>query len=691
MDIRSIIDSDSSGPVPGRSTSNQQPEQRLDPQQHAQSPHNAYDGRPAAYNGRRETRPPQPPPLQPLAHNDLRSSSSSLYNSVPSPYHQPPSSASGNIQYPFPQHPSQSPTHSFHPPPHPQRESAIPSIDTRNQVYGHSTQLPQTPTTTTPVSSHSYSYQQRPPSSHSVSTPISGKHQVSSLLSSSPQAQNTQVRGPSQTHINQQYLSQPGTPLGPPSTYGRPSMGLRRESSGPYDHRRSHSSGSFGQQSGSAPSPSTEIPGSSGAPPLPYSSRQSPATPQAYGTPNTRERSMSVSPKTRIPSQPSIEVPNWWTDQTRSLDCQVTPAKRKMEQARPDDGGSFAQTPDHRQPRTSSIGVNSMLNAPIVNEEDKELKDSPTPARQSTNSLAHIITESTHETHIQRQQGQPPPPQTPTSAPGFNHVPETSRPVSRDMATSGSSSATFFGQQPQTPQAPSGRQSPIPVTPAEILVSTPTSVAPASNAPQNPAMQTPIKTNTAVSPLRSVRKRHRPQEIPIFAQSARKVGRGASGNPLLLSKRQLPGKLNPAVKREPAELKKSSPGPAQPIKEEINGHAIPSNDVPLLPTQPQLGDRGPLGPWEPSFLNIITYDEVTRRISDFLFQEVVQRDDVGASPAGATPGPDAVLEIEAKIGHLIDKNTNDRLRLPVMTECVLDKRDPNLRIQFQSSMTDVSH
>lgn len=148
----------------------------------------------------------------------------------------------------------------------------------------------------------------------------------------------------------------------------------------------------------------------------------------------------------------------------------------------------------------------------------------------------------------------------------------------------------------------------------------------------------------------------------------------------------------PVVKQEPTDLKKlPSQGPIPPVKEEPNGHAILSNDVSLPPTQPQLGDRGPLGPWEPSFLNLITYDEVTRRISDFLFQEVVLRDDVGTGPAGGAPGPDAVLEIEAKIGHLIDKNTNDRLRLPVMSECVLDKRNPDLRIQFQSSMTEVSH
>lgn len=74
-------------------------------------------------------------------------------------------------------------------------------------------------------------------------------------------------------------------------------------------------------------------------------------------------------------------------------------------------------------------------------------------------------------------------------------------------------------------------------------------------------------------------------------------------------------------------------------------------------------------------------DENVRRMCDFLFNEVVRRDDVGAG---------ARLEIEAKIGQFIDKNTNERLRLPVITECILSNRDPGLRITFQSSMTEVS-
>lgn len=78
---------------------------------------------------------------------------------------------------------------------------------------------------------------------------------------------------------------------------------------------------------------------------------------------------------------------------------------------------------------------------------------------------------------------------------------------------------------------------------------------------------------------------------------------------------------------------------------------------------------------------MIPSEEIIRTISDFLFDEVVRREDVGAG---------AVLEIEAKLGQLIDKNTNERLRLPVTSECILSPRVTGLKITFKSSMTEVS-
>lgn len=58
---------------------------------------------------------------------------------------------------------------------------------------------------------------------------------------------------------------------------------------------------------------------------------------------------------------------------------------------------------------------------------------------------------------------------------------------------------------------------------------------------------------------------------------------------------------------------------------------------------------------EPSITNILPSEELTRVISDFIF--------VNLNEEGLEN-----LEIEAKLGRIIDVNTNDRIRLPVQTE-----------------------
>ena len=58
---------------------------------------------------------------------------------------------------------------------------------------------------------------------------------------------------------------------------------------------------------------------------------------------------------------------------------------------------------------------------------------------------------------------------------------------------------------------------------------------------------------------------------------------------------------------------------------------------------------------EPSITNILPSEELTRFISDFIF--------LNLNEEGVEN-----LEIEAKLGRIIDVNTNDRIRLPVETE-----------------------
>ena len=107
---------------------------------------------------------------------------------------------------------------------------------------------------------------------------------------------------------------------------------------------------------------------------------------------------------------------------------------------------------------------------------------------------------------------------------------------------------------------------------------------------------------------------------------------------------------------------------------------------------PPLADAlvGGLPLLEPSIVNTTPFEEVTRMIADFLFENVVMEQSIGVAATGeAATG--AVFEIEAKLGQIIDQRTNDRLSLPVMTETILSHADPNIRTKFQSSMTERQH
>lgn len=202
-------------------------------------------------------------------------------------------------------------------------------------------------------------------------------------------------------------------------------------------------------------------------------------------------------------------------------------------------------------------------------------------------------------------------------------------------------------------------------------------------------------TAAASSPEQPSRKRPRHDEPPIFARKA------SRGNPLLPNKRPSAPKSATVVKQdlllkqEPMEAKPpaaliSSLTAVKDVTNGNNGNAVSSHDIPLPKGQPELGDHGPLGPWESSILGtVIPYEDLTRTISDWLFQQVVAREDVGTGPAGGGPGLGAILEIEAKIGQIIDLNRGERLRLPVLTECVISQSDPSIRTKFESSMTEV--
>jgi hypothetical protein len=99
-----------------------------------------------------------------------------------------------------------------------------------------------------------------------------------------------------------------------------------------------------------------------------------------------------------------------------------------------------------------------------------------------------------------------------------------------------------------------------------------------------------------------------------------------------------------------------------------------------------------LGPWEPSITGFIPHEEITKALCDFLFQHVVMRNDVNAGVAGSTAvGQGTIIEVEAKLGHIIDMDSRDRIHLPILTESVINKENGRFRTSFESKMTVVSH
>lgn len=75
-------------------------------------------------------------------------------------------------------------------------------------------------------------------------------------------------------------------------------------------------------------------------------------------------------------------------------------------------------------------------------------------------------------------------------------------------------------------------------------------------------------------------------------------------------------------------------------------------------------------------------EEIAKSVADFLFIHVINNEDIQEITSRKIN-----FEIEAKLGTLIDKDTNLRVEKGVRTECIL--RD-NGRTAFKSSMNEVS-
>ncbi|KAI1272332.1 CYTH-like domain-containing protein [Xylaria sp. FL0933] len=559
---------------------------------HHPSPGGPYSGRPSV------------PPLQPLAPHDMRSPSSASL-SGPSPYRQTPTSSvsiSSNAGYPFPpQQPPASPgqRHQYGPPNYsrdsyssqpgagPQGSISYPPGPQQQQQQQHQppqqhqTQpIPQTPPVGTPGGSHQYLHQ-RSLSIHSTPTPTSahGQHPpYPPYGQSSPIA----IHHPPPAHLDQQHhrhqSPQPVTPLGPPmSAHPRQSPAANyQQPPSPYQQRMPSASASYQQaiKTSPPPPPPASIPrmpsgGHSAYDAVGESQRRS----QSQQARSERERSLSVSPKTRVPSLPSS------TGQPASNE----------------------QDPFHSQQRLQP-------HPPPGSVPNMDSQRDMTPAKRKLDDR------DLRPDEVENPRQPPPPPKMN----GNHHL-------------------------------PSQRSSTSPTMP------------------------------------RTRRITH--SGAPIWAQSGRKRALGASRNFSLkhhgTSGPGATASVNGAHP-EPGSMMRAEHASRHTSPEVARSNTLGKEDPGQVAAKSSSTFGGQPFPWEPTIEASRPIDVMSRAVADFFVFNVLR----GPNPAELR-SRGAQFEIEAKLGTIIDKSTNDRIELGIqMGECIIGE---GARIAFRSSMTENQH
>ncbi|KAF4454032.1 mRNA-capping enzyme subunit beta [Fusarium austroafricanum] len=175
----------------------------------------------------------------------------------------------------------------------------------------------------------------------------------------------------------------------------------------------------------------------------------------------------------------------------------------------------------------------------------------------------------------------------------------------------------------------------------------------------------------APAPAALLKKRRRYSQAPIWAQDSRKLG-GMPANANFVLQKRVHSHLN--GKHENAR-------PSRHASPEANRAVNPLPQPHAPPVEP--GPQEILGQWEPSITGVKPFEETSRQLADFLFMKVLDTPDMGEISSRGIQ-----FEIEAKLGTLIDKDTNQRIDRGLASECVL--MDSN-RVAFKSSMTEAAH
>ncbi|KAG6334694.1 hypothetical protein ID866_4393 [Astraeus odoratus] len=127
-----------------------------------------------------------------------------------------------------------------------------------------------------------------------------------------------------------------------------------------------------------------------------------------------------------------------------------------------------------------------------------------------------------------------------------------------------------------------------------------------------------------------------------------------------------------------SESDKATPPPAKRLRHSSGANFAGNAMVPAATSD--MNNTANLPPLSVSILGVEPLDDFIREIADFVHRMITTRPNMG---------PDARVEVEAKVGILKDKASNRRLALPVLVETILASEGFDLR--FESNMSIAQH
>ena len=656
MDLKSMMNPDAASA--GRTQSSVTDQERSVPPQRSAS--GTYYTPPVQQHRASSTRPnpnyPQPPAPPPL---DTRSAIATS-----TPIRTPSGYPSSEAQYPFPsayQSPStahqerfpvvtpggRNPSHYY------QQPLASPASGFAPPGFPHSASL----TSRTPTSTHSQSPHATRESPH---LPHSHSHHSLSYHS--------------------QHGSQPSTPQGPPQApLGPPQPQYNRMSShgptnhvlSPYaQHQRTYSGASMhagrashspAQSNAALGGHTTESPAAYAHPADPYK-RLSTDYNQNNGE---RERSLSVSPKTRIYGLPSRQN-SQGTYSQRSSFAEQRPlsSERNRAQVPP-----YIHTPPLHRP-----GIEHVLSA------------TASPVTQNRASLQHLLSGDRPSEPLNR----------PSLEAHRSSSIEQPQSISRErpqLLHHSSTGTSYSNPVVESPATRNFSQPPNSGLTTSLTLQQPLTEQ-SHTMPQDVAKKRRAEQSPEETRIETKKQRKLYEAPPIWARLARtnpRYERQVAAHPNMAPVASNVNKARPSPQpnsqiRTPHQAPRPSPQP------QTNGH-LP---VPAATPAPVSGDQHygaektkvgrVLGiPWEVSILDSKPIDPVLRSVLDFLFYQLVRRPHIGAADV-----PSGAFEIEAKLGTLVDRRSRERLRFPNTTTMVLDPGFSAENVAFESFMSEVS-